>query len=330
MASSLRQFLFSLTLASVILGSGYFTVRALITGLCDTTRTYTIGSVDPRFGISTSTVLSHLQEASDVWNGAYATSTLLAYTPSRADITVNFVYDERQRTTIQNERLKQTINQEKEDLSEIKETIESLRAEYETLSASIQTRTASYSTRLAKHNNEVAYWNKRGGAPNEAYQRLQREAAGLETERVRLNADIGRFNTLAERIRQYGSDHNEIVSDINEKIGTLNETALREFEEGTYDPRTRTITIYEYSSETSLRRVLIHELGHSIGLDHVEDKEAIMYPVNQGKNTALTKADKEELVRTCQQSGSTNLLAIRDDIVHLVVSSWLGITAQSK
>lgn len=330
MLSRMRQSVVSFILMAVFVGGGYLTVRAVMSNPCDETRTYSIGSIDPRFGISTTTVATLLRFSADVWNNAYATSTLLALSPSGGDITVNFIYDERQRTTIQNERLKQTIKQEKEDLEEIKETLDSLRLEYGSLEASISSRMKSYSERLAAHNAQVSYWNKRGGAPNETYKRLQLEAESLETTRIRLNADIDRFNALAEKIRQYGKDHNEIVSDINRKIETLNDRALRDFEEGTYDPATRTITIYEYANEASLKRVLIHEFGHALHLDHVEDEEAIMYPINQGKNLALTEADKAELAEQCSKGGLGSIAAIRDDIARLVVWSWHGITAQQE
>lgn len=326
----MRHFFASFLLLLIVAGGGYFTVRALTRNPCEETRTYSIGFIDPRFGISTSSVESLLRFSSGVWNTSYSSSSLLAFSPFEGDIRVNFVYDERQRATIQNEKLKQTITHEKQDLEEIKDTLESLRSEYDSLEASIHSRMKSYSERLATHNEQVTYWNKRGGAPTDVYKLLQIEAENLETIRIKLNTDISRFNSLAERIRHYGKDHNEMVSDINEKIENLNDRALRDFEEGTYDPATRTITIYEYANENSLKRVLIHELGHALRLDHVEDEEAIMYPVNQGKNLTLADADKEELAKQCSVRPLDSIRIIRDDIVRLVVSSWHGISAQQE
>lgn len=46
-------------------------------------------------------------------------------------------------------------------------------------------------------------------------------------------------------------------------------------------------------------RVLAHELGHALGLDHVDDKEAIMYQLNQGDNLTLSEADIKALKTKC-------------------------------
>lgn len=308
-------------LVIALAATSFLGVRAFVKNPCTTTLSWSLGDIDPRFNISRDTVLAYSKEAANTWNKAYSPNPLLEHREKNGDITITFVYDERQRTTIQNERLKRTIEDEKKELTEIKETIESLRAEYQRLEESISSKTAAYNSRLSKHNKEIAYWNDRGGAPNDVYQRIQREAASLETERVSINAAISRYNRLADQIRNYGKEHNEIVGTINEKIGGLNETALRDFEEGTYDPGTETITIYEYGSIIALKRVLLHEFGHAIGLGHVDDEEAIMYSINQGKNVDLTDSDKAELAKRCRQKTLDDVVetarSIRDDIFHL-------------
>ncbi len=42
------------------------------------------------------------------------------------------------------------------------------------------------------------------------------------------------------------------------------------------------------------RSVVLHEMGHFIGLAHLNDKEALMYPISNGK-TSLTDLDKKAL-----------------------------------
>jgi hypothetical protein len=314
-----------------ITGSGYFGVRKIIENPCLTPTTWSVGSVDPRFGVDKDTVELYAKQAAKLWNQAYGKNDVLSYVPQNGSVTVNFTYDERQRTTLQNEKLKQTIAEAKSELDGLKETIEELQSSYATLGSKIDKDTKAYTNKLAEYNADVKYWNDQGGAPNDEYKRLQRTQAELQTERASLNANINRYNRLAEDIKEYGKNHNQVVGMINEKIEILNETALREFEEGSFDPSTNAITIYEYSDATSLKRVLAHELGHAIGLKHVEDKNAIMYSVNQGSRFVLADDDKAELERVCRDKSTGDIVEMmrttRDGISHLVVSSLPGIAA---
>lgn len=318
-----------------LVGAGYVGVHAITKNPCSVPKTWSIGSVDSRFGISNDTVKSYGLEATNSWNKHYAENDLFSYQESGGDITIIFKYDERQQTTIANENLKSTIEEEKEALHDLKQTLTSLQSEYDALEKSVRTQTGLYNTKLTKHNKEVEYWNKEGGAPSDVYVRLQREASSLETERASLNASIRKLNTLAETIRTYGKDHNLVVGTINEKIQTLNKTAAREFEEGTYDPSTKTITIYEYGSILALKRVLIHEFGHALSIDHIEDNEqAIMYPINQGKNLELTGEDISSLVDTCREKTfkdiASSLRIMYGDISHLVGSSLSDTAVQAE
>jgi hypothetical protein len=331
-----RLITYGLTLFLVIfaIGAGAFTVKSLTENPCSLPKTFSLGAIDPRFGVSEDTVALYAKNAAAAWNDAYATNTLLSYVPRGGDVTITFVYDERQRTTITNEKIKQTIESEKSALDDLKDTIDSLRLQYSSLAKTINTQTETYNSDLSRHNSEVKYWNSQGGASSETYLRLQREGAALETRRATINANVSRYNQLASRIREYAHDHNEVVTTLNTKITTLNESALGEFEEGTYDPNTATITIYEFASATALKRVLMHELGHALGLNHVKEKDSIMYSLNESSSLALSSADKEELASVCTQKSLTSLMEdiriIRDGIFHLAISSWHDTAVQAQ
>lgn len=312
-----------------IVGVSIAGVRLLAANPCDIPRTWSVGRVDPGFGISKQLVAQYGKEATAVWNEAYDKNPLLAYRENGGQITLNFVYDERMQTTIRNQRLKRSITEGKTELLDIKETLESLQAEYAALEQTISSLTKAYTDHLNAYNKEVTYWNSRGGAPKDVYARLQQDENRLEDDRSLVNSKIQYYNLLGERIRTYGQDHNEIVNSLNEKISTLNETATREFEEGIYDPNDNTITVYEYASPVALKRVLIHEFGHTLSIGHVEGENSIMYPINQGRNLELSVQDLAELQAVCKEKDMNDLMRlsvssfdiIRDGISRLVGSS---------
>ena len=314
----MRKIIDWVVLVTLLGGAGYmmYTHQEQVRGLvdmvgrsltpCASPLTYSIGSVDTRFGISKNTLAGELKDAEAIWEKASDTD-LFEYAENGGNVTVNLVYDERQAAT---DKLKAAgIQMEKS-----KAGYDVLRARYDTLSAEVRSEQSEYERRatlyqdnMAAYNAEVERWNRRGGAPEAVYAELQAQKAALEREftavkslESALNADIDILNALATTL-------NQLIVQLNLKVEQYNRTGatLGEFEEGLYrrSGGVQSIDVYEYSDRVRLVRVLAHEMGHALGLDHVGESEAIMYKINQSDTLTAAADDIAELDSVCGSGG---------------------------
>lgn len=269
---------------------------------CENPISYSIGAVDKRFGISKSILVADLKEAEAMWEKPSG-KDLFAYEESGGDVTVNLVYDDRQAATDKLKVAGIQIDRSRASYDSLKAKYDSLATVVEAEQAQFKRLVAAYESREAAYNAAVESWNRRGGAPAPEYQRLQQEKEALEQEVAQVNARQARMNDDIDTLNALATTLNQLIVQLNLNVSQYNQTgaAQGEFEEGLYESAAgvQKIDIYEYSSRNVLVRVLSHEMGHALGLEHVADEEAVMYKINQGKALSLTYADIAALDAQC-------------------------------
>ncbi|MDB5244356.1 MAG: matrixin family metalloprotease [Parcubacteria group bacterium] len=228
---------------------------------------YAIGAVDPRFGVSTSTLMTEAALAGAIWNEA-AGKSVLVYDPE-AKMKINFVYDEREANAKKGSQI--TLEQD---------ALDAERSRIDTLEAQFKSRQDAYNSR-------VKILNARGGATKE--------------EAVQLDAEKASLQQLASTINSGVASYNAAVKALNGTVNEYNRSAGRTFEEGQYvrDSAGERINIFEFIGTTQLERVLAHEFGHAIGLDHNDNPKSIMAAKNESGNLVPTKDDLAALATLC-------------------------------
>ena len=280
-------------------GSGWFlysTAAPLLTPPCTTPIEYTVGTIDPRFGVSSGDVEIALKKAAAVWNAAAGKTLVVAGTKDA--IPVHLVYTQHQKDV----ELGETISDQQAGYGAAKAQVLALKADYNAAKAEFDRLSARYETNLTAYNAEVKRWNEKGGAPQEEYARLKEQAADLDAERKALNAKADDVNSFAGKINKAVASLNTLARQINSKVATYNKNAGQDFEQGHYveDEDGKRIDIYEFTSQADLDRVLTHELGHALGMDHVENPDSIMYSFNVGDGLVPTDEDVAELRAVCR------------------------------
>lgn len=277
----MRKIIFALLLMAVLAAGGVLMVSPpgnLFTySFCDKPIHYRVDTVDPRFKLSRENFLSDINQAVLIWDKG-TDKDLFVYDP-KGDLSINLIYDERQSLTSR-------INQMKSKVESEKQVLNPQVSEYKKISA-------DFKQKIADLNSQIEFWNSKGGAPPDEYEQLTKQQQSLQAEADNLNVMARSLNISTE-------SYNSEVGQLNQTINTFNNALEQRPEEGIFKGPENRIEIYFNISNQELIHTLAHELGHALGIGHVGDPAAIMYPKTSQK-IILTDEDKLALKEVCRR-----------------------------
>ncbi|MEX0648381.1 MAG: matrixin family metalloprotease [Balneolaceae bacterium] len=271
---------------------------------CNEPLHFYIDQIDPRFGVSEAEVKQAFQEGAKVWSDA-AGKTLAVY-HEEGEIPIRLIYDDRQQLVDGEFSYREQIKSE-----EIR--IELLQNEFRQDSLRYEQRVNQYehsveeaSTKIDNLNAWVTEKNESGGFLEEETEVFDQRKAEIDRLEERLSREDRELTSMSEQLNQKIDRLNRMIDEKNRMVDRYNETYSGEqrFAQGTFEwtGEQRTVSIHQFSGANELRLVLAHELGHALGLDHVENPQSVMYPemTEQPRSVLqLTEEDRQAIRQLC-------------------------------
>jgi hypothetical protein len=264
--------------------------------------TYRIGKVDERFGLSRQEFTLAVKMAAAMWSKPFSRELFLQ--DADGVIEINLIYDYRQEASDKLKKLNFKIDNTKASYEDLKVRLHNLQTEYNQKNALLAADSNAYNLRINRFNADVEYWNKNGGVSENIHKKLTQEKDELYSLSENFKIQQADLRRLADTINSMVVVINEIATNINLDVVNYHDTGDklgREFNEGYYEYKNgkETITIYQFDNDYLLVRVLAHEFGHALRLNHSTDSHAVMYRLVQSDLIELSPDDIAALKSRC-------------------------------
>lgn len=302
---------------TIFLAAGVYIFQPISAGVdayskrvpCSQPLHYTIGDIDPRFSIAQTELERAVNSAVTAWNEGNTTDLLTKREgdPLKGDVVVRLVYDDRQERTDREIRFREQIRSQQINLDRQQLLHEERRETFEEQSIQYKNTSEHVSERLNDLNAWVEEKNDNGGfvGPDlDEFERRKNEVTKAQKQVMREQQELDqlarRINREMDKLNEKFDEHNRLIQQYNEEFaGDLR------FAKATYQKKSAggVITVNQFMNKKELTLILAHELGHALGINHLQQPASIMHSQMGAQQLnpmiQLTQADVEAVQQLC-------------------------------
>ncbi len=263
---------------------------------------YSLGKIDRRFNLPKQDLIKALKNGEKVWED-YSHRNLFDYVDD-SKFKVNLIYDGRQQRLDNIRSDNETISFNKDIISRGLTNLNNRKNNLEERGEIFQKMLDRYYVDMENLNHDTELFNKGlGGSIDDLTQRQEE----LNNYFIKLKMEENIINKLTATLQYDLQEYNKKVSNFNNQVEVFNQKygEKMRFDQGMEGGGK--IDLFYFENNDDLNMVIIHEMGHALGLNHVQDPKSVMYFLlkeQDKKNIHLTDDDKKEFDKTCHFKSS--------------------------
>jgi predicted Zn-dependent protease len=264
---------------------------------CNEPLTYRIGNIDDRFGITEVELKKLMEEVSVLWSEATGNSVIHYH--ESGTINVNLIYAEQQLLTDSERQFRDRLSAEEQSISvaereyqHLNQTFNEMESEYREDSNRLQTEIEALNSWVNRMNNEGGFSDRDVEIFESRKQEIDQKTTELNRRAVQLQQAAERLNRTIDQLNRRIDQKNILVNEYNQTF-----TGTNRFTQGAYENigNQKRINIYQFSDHDELRLVIAHEVGHALGVGHVDNSKSIMYHLMGNQNIQGLKLTPEDI-----------------------------------
>lgn len=246
---------------------------------CERPLSWGIGEIDTRFAITEQDVRNSMSKAAAAWSAAAGFT--VAEKNEEPEIIINFNYAREQKLADNELRAREEIRTEQNRIDRLQHQYDNRREEFDRRSAEYLILAEETTGKIDKLNTWINEINRTGGFTGETVNEYEKRKSVTERLQQRVLQERAELDRIANRINQISDRLNEKVARNNLLIDRYNEQFAGEnrFTKATFqrNGNSGVITVNQFLSKNELPLILAHELGHAMGLYHVDNPKSVMF-----------------------------------------------------